>query len=794
MKRNTLIIVAFMMLVLVVFQYSSHSRIVYGQSSDPSAKAPLYRMHDDNTDQYLLTTSADELNSFISQGWTYEKIIGYVYTSNNATPPNGAGTPSETPLYRLHNSQTGEYIEDTDTSLTQQPATAWTIDTTLGFVSLSNSPGVNAVTVPVYKVINPVENSEFLTANTNELSKLAGGGWPTPPDVTLAFRAIAGPPMVSTVNTPGWPKQLGTPQDEGVERILIDHSGAIYIVGSSDGMLFRSNTGGDDCIVIKYDANGNRLWGKQFGTSAADLAMSACIDSSNNLYVVGITDGNLFGTSAGSTDAFVTKFSPDGTTLWSKQIGTPSTDFASDVAVDAQNNVYVVGETGGSLFGQNSGTNGEDPIFPGDGKGKTLEKSGTDSDLRAATDAYIVEYDAGGNQLWSKQFGDGGISSASRIRLDNAGDIYVAGGTGSLFGQEVTGYDAYVAKFAPDKTLVWGQQFGSVNLGDRTDADGLCLDAGGNVYVGGITNMHDNIDGNPDTEDGYVTKFDTNGNILWSQPWSTAAADDVLDLALDSQGNIYAVGQTEGSLFGPFAGGDYNGAMAKYDTNGNLIASVQYGGYTGLASIAVDAQDRLYLAGGTNVSLFGLCAGGDDIFIQRLDANGQVAKLAPPSLPQSKLFIDALGVRSPQTKQPSQKTAQCAWAGEVIKLNYPPVLVGSRPYMYVGYTGVATRQSRVMVSKGNGKQVTVVSRERQVCVHYGSSDFSLNGKMHRMSGKPMLIGHACYVPLEVVQASVPIPVHYDAKSKRVNFDPPRLVMRGRIPRKLAAVPKRLVKS
>jgi len=782
MKRNILITVTFLMLVAVVFQFSSHSRIVYGQVNNANAKAPLYRMHNDNTDQYLLTTSADELNSFISHGWTYEKIIGYVYVSSNATPPNGDGTPSETPLYRLHNSQTGAYIEDTDMSLTQQPATAWTIDTTLGFVSLSNSPGVNAVTVSVYKVINPVENSEFLTANTNELSKLAGGGWPASPTITLAFRAIMGPRMAILVNprmailvnTPGWPKQLGTPQDEGVARILVDHSGSVYIVGDTDGVLFAtSHSPSNDCFVAKYDVNGSRLWAKQFGTSATDFATSACVDNDNNLYVTGITDGSLFGTSAGSTDAFVTKFSPNGGTLWSKQFGTSSEDFANDVAVDAQNNVYVVGETGGSLFGQNSGA---------------------DADLRAATDAYIVEYDAGGNQLWSKQFGDGQISSASRIRLDNAGDIYVAGGTASLFGQAVTGYDAYVAKFSPDKTLVWGQQFGSVNPGDRTDADGLCLDAGGNIYVGGVTNMHDNIDGNPDTEDGYVTKLDANGNTLWSQPWSTAAADDVSDLALDSQGNIYAVGQTEGSLFGPFAGGDGNGAMAKYDTNGNLIASVQYGGYTGLASLAVDAQDRLYLAGGTNVSLFGLCAGGEDIFVQRLDANGQVAKLAPPSLLKSKLFIDALGIRSPQTKQPSQKPVQCAWAGKAIKLSYPPVLVGSRPYMYVGYTGVATRQSRVMLSKGNSKQVTVVSRERQVSVHYGSSDFSLNGKIHRMNGKPMLVGHACYVPLEVVQASVPIPVHYDAKSKRVNFDPPRLAMRGRILRKLAAVPKRLVKS
>ena len=765
MKRNLFLAGALFLLGLAVFRLDSQKHIAYAQTSVPVVKLPLYRMHNVNTDQYLLTTSTDEFKTFISQGWTYEKIIGYVYVSGNAEPPNSDGSPSETALYRLHNSQTGAYLEDITASLTQQPGTNWTVDATLGYVLTKIRNYSNAQPVGIPKSTNPVENSQFLTANRNDFNDLSSGmGWSTSPSPTPAFLALTLNRTLFIVNTPGWPKQLGSVEDEEVGRVLVDHSGSIYVIGDTDGALFpSSHSPSDDCIIVKYDTNGNILWDTQFGTIAKETAASACVDSSNNLYVVGNTDSNLFGTNAGDTDAFVTKYSPNGSILWSKQFGTSTTDFANDVAVDAQDNVYVAGETVGGLFG---------PI------------SGTERMQGAGEDAYIVEYDASGNQLWAKQFGDGGTCSVSRIRFDATGNIYIAGDTASLFGPAVTYYDSYVAKYSPNKTLLWGRQFGSVNPGDRTDPNGLCIDANGNVYVAGATNQHDNIDNNPDVGDGYITKFDTNGNSLWTQPWATPTAASVSDIGLDSQGNVYAVGQTAGSLFAPLVGGDTNSVIAKYDTNGNLISGIQYGAYSGLSSIAVDTQDRLYLAGGTTISLFGPCAGGEDIFIQRLNSSGQMAKALGVGLPRSKFIVDALGLRSTNVKQPTKNILQCSWAGKAVALNYPPVLVGNHPYMYIGYTGIATKNSRTIVGKDEYKQVSVVSRERQVVVNYGSTSYSLNGQTNKMPLKPIAIGKECYVPLEVIQAAVPIPVRYDSKTRRIAFNPPTLAIRKRLTHKV----------
>ena len=62
--------------------------------------------------------------------------------------------------------------------------------------------------------------------------------------------------------------------------------------------------------------------------------------------------------SSKSNDAFVVKYLDNGTKLWTKQFGTPSSDLADGVATDSSGNVYVVGYTYGGLDGNtNSGGN-----------------------------------------------------------------------------------------------------------------------------------------------------------------------------------------------------------------------------------------------------------------------------------------------------------------------------------------------------------------------------------------------------------------------------------------------------
>jgi len=65
--------------------------------------------------------------------------------------------------------------------------------------------------------------------------------------------------------------------------------------------------------VRTYDAGGNILWTRQFGTAALELANGVVVDGRDNVYVAGSTDGALpLQTSAGGRDAYVQKFDSAG--------------------------------------------------------------------------------------------------------------------------------------------------------------------------------------------------------------------------------------------------------------------------------------------------------------------------------------------------------------------------------------------------------------------------------------------------------------------------------------------------
>jgi len=100
------------------------------------------------------------------------------------------------------------------------------------------------------------------------------------------------------------------------------------------------------------------LWTKQLGTSSSDGGSGVTTDSSGNIYVTGYTLGGLDGnTNSGSYDMFLVKYNSSGTKQWTKQLGTSSVDKGRGVTTDSSDNIYVTGGTDGDLDGNtNSGS------------------------------------------------------------------------------------------------------------------------------------------------------------------------------------------------------------------------------------------------------------------------------------------------------------------------------------------------------------------------------------------------------------------------------------------------------
>lgn len=160
-----------------------------------------------------------------------------------------------------------------------------------------------------------------------------------------------------------WTRLFGTLASDNGAGITVDGSGDIFVIGTTAGDLDgipNAGAGTADFFIIKYDSAGNRVWTRQHGSSADELAYGVATDNTGALYVTGATNGGLDGnTGSGANDLFVVKYDGAGNRQWTRQLGTAGADVARAIAVDrAASVVYVAGATDAALDGQtNAGGN-----------------------------------------------------------------------------------------------------------------------------------------------------------------------------------------------------------------------------------------------------------------------------------------------------------------------------------------------------------------------------------------------------------------------------------------------------
>ena len=114
--------------------------------------------------------------------------------------------------------------------------------------------------------------------------------------------------------TSSWSIQLGTSSTDLGWGVTSDSSDNIYVTGlTAGGLDGNTNSGHFDMFLVKYDSSGTKQWTKLLGTSSNDSGESVTIDSLDNIYVTGSTDGDLDGnTNFGYTDIFLVKYESDG--------------------------------------------------------------------------------------------------------------------------------------------------------------------------------------------------------------------------------------------------------------------------------------------------------------------------------------------------------------------------------------------------------------------------------------------------------------------------------------------------
>jgi hypothetical protein len=174
----------------------------------------------------------------------------------------------------------------------------------------------------------------------------------------------------------------------------------------------------------------------------------------------------------------------------------------------------------------------------------------------------------------------------------------------------------------------------------------VTVDGSGNVYCAGGT-QGSLGEANGGGFDAFVMKLNSSGAVQWirqlgavtSVPGGDTAHSDMCNgVAVDSSGNVYCAGRTNGSLGEANGGGGLNDAFVmKLDSSGAVQWIRQLGAVTSVPGgdtahsdvcngVAVDSSGNVYCAGSTGSSLGEAIDGGGlpDAFVMKLDSSGAV--------------------------------------------------------------------------------------------------------------------------------------------------------------------------
>ena len=201
-------------------------------------------------------------------------------------------------------------------------------------------------------------------------------------------------------------------------------------------------------------------WMKSIGGTSYDHGYKITTDDDGNVYTIGSFDetvdfnpnaGIYNLTSEGEEDIFIQKMDMYGTLIWVKQISGDEIKGASSISIDSNKNIYISGAFAGSV----------------DFDPDTSESIYTSNGLY---DAFVLKIDSIGNFVWIRQFIGDDRSNATKVLIDENGNIILSGvffgavdfdpgpGIASLI--PYGDYDGFVLKLSPAGDYVWANRLG----------------------------------------------------------------------------------------------------------------------------------------------------------------------------------------------------------------------------------------------------------------------------------------------------------------------------------------------
>lgn len=531
-------------------------------------------------------------------------------------------------------------------------------------------------------VTGSTESADFPTSAPFQGALSNGGGVPAS-DVFVSKLSPDGSKLL-------WSTYLGGKGRDIGYAIAVATDGSAYIGGVTESPDFpvakgpQSAYGGgpSDAFMARIAANGTGVeWSTFIGGSQTDRGRGVAVDASGNGYLTGSTTSTDFPSlnpqqpgpfRADDLDAFLVKVPAAGTPLtYATRLGGGNDDRGLAVAVDAQSNAYVTGDT-------------LSPGFPTVRPLQANSGGGAAGVAGSFPDAFVAKYNPNGSALiYSTFLGGSDVDQGTAIAVDGQGAVYVAGNTnspnfptaGALQATKGGESDAFVSKIDPQgAALVYSTYIG----GSGADgANGIAVDRAGSAHVVGTTGSTNWVTAKPTQaargggDDAFVLKLDSTGRgPLFSTFLGGNEADSALGVALGAQGAIHVLGATasadlasvkpvQGSR--PAAGGD--AFVATIDPVDTAPTTVAGGAATPPASTpSSSAHDRRVRILGLMTLVLVVAAGLQTVFLRRRTpastGPGSRAKPAPrPSASPGLKVLDGAGNPGPRKASAAEKAA-----------------------------------------------------------------------------------------------------------------------------------------
>lgn len=146
-----------------------------------------------------------------------------------------------------------------------------------------------------------------------------------------------------------WNRSWGGNASDHCHGLALDFSDNILLVGSTRSF----GAGDEDMVLVKYNENGILQWNATWGGGGFDRCYGGSTDSSENMYLVGVTDSF----DLGGGDIALVKYDKNGEQQWNRTWGGIEHDAGRGIATDSLDNIYLVGQT------ESFGTGGYDMVL-----------------------------------------------------------------------------------------------------------------------------------------------------------------------------------------------------------------------------------------------------------------------------------------------------------------------------------------------------------------------------------------------------------------------------------------------